>query len=217
MNIMRQALAMVIVLCSYSSLRRKALFKFVLTIAIAACFHKSALIFLLAWSCHFVQISKKFVVMLALLGVFAYISTTALLSFVFQSNILPSYYLDSEYLDGGKVAPFINFVIYFLIFAFVYTTKSYEKNKDNNLMLILLAIGLVLSVVNLKFSAFSRVTSYFTMFSVILLPNSLCTIRSTRKYVSYVSIIFILFTLYYFVVIKFRPYWIHIYPYDFFF
>ena len=222
MNIMRQSLAMVIVLCSYDSLRKKSLLKFIGTIILAACFHKSSLIFLLAWCVHYIKLGKRFLLLVVCMCGCTYLFSSELLSLAFNNNLIPSYYLDTGYLDGGKIAPFINFTIYTSIFLFVYFSKSYMKVtdtsiNDNYFMFLILSFGIILSVVNLKFAAFNRISSYFTMFSVVLLPNSLCTITKKNKYVFYSSVIFIAFTLYYFVVITLRPYWIYVYPYEFFF
>ena len=167
-----------------------------------------------------IKINNRFIVIFTAIAVILFFASSIFLSLLFNSQILPSYYLESEYLEDGKIAPLINAVIYTLIFVFVYLSKSYsviEKDgcRDNFNMFIILAIGVLLSVVNLKFALFSRVTSYFTMFTVVLLPNSLCNIKSKKKYILYMSIIFIFFILYYLVVITFRPYWIHVYPYEF--
>lgn len=218
MNIVRQALAIVIVISSYYPLRKKQFIKFLVTVLFAALIHKTAIIFLISWSIHYIKVESNFLLKFLSVCTITYVFGSVCISLLFHYGIVPAYYLDSEYLETGKVAPLINIIINSLIWLFIYLSKSYrilgsDGISDNKYMFLLLSIGVCISLLNLHFSIFSRICSYFTLFSIILLPNSLCAIRSSRKFFTYSSLIFTLFILYYFVIITYRPYWIYVYPY----
>lgn len=236
-NIIRQGIAIVIVLFSFDYIKSRKLFKFILIIIIAMLFHRTAIIFLIAYPLSFLKVNLKtgfiaFIISIGGLFFFDFIINKVLLMFPTYS-----YYLDSAYLDGNvRSATIINIIIVCIILCFGITVNKYtsknqlvdnpaykhtNKNtkfnqKDFETISIFLLIGIIVSILSLKFNLLDRVCNYFNVFSIIYLPNIISRIRD-RKLIIFISMIITLLFFGYATTIQIlRPEWNHIYPYKFF-
>lgn len=227
MNILRQALAICFILYSYSFLRKKRLIRFLICVFLASLFHKSAIVFILAWSINLIRIRNNYFFIFLLGIIVSFIIAPIVTNFLFKYEIVHSYYIDSDYLESGKLGPALSLIVSSLIFLFCLFTRSYkianfdrktnEIIYDNNSMLFLQMLGVFILIFNLYFSILGRVAMYFNLFSIILLPNSVKCIRNRNNYILCVSAILVLFIFYYWVIVTFRPDWNKVYPYEFYF
>ena len=225
MNVTRHIIAISFLVYSYSFLRKQRGIPFVLLVFAAALFHKSTIIFLLAWFLVKLKINRALIVYWVI-GLFAVaVLSPQIITFLFNQNILPDYYIDSEYFDDGKIAPLIMLIISMLVSIFGLLSKAYQKPSngdvegvvifDNKNMLIFQMFATVLLVFNIHFAGLLRVAGCFQLFSIILLPNSLKNFKNKQTYFILLVIIIAIFTLYYIIIITYRPLWNKIYPYSF--
>jgi hypothetical protein len=226
MNVTRSIIAMALLIYSYSFLRKQRGIPFVLLVFAAALFHKSAIIFLLTWFLVKLKINRALIVYWVI-GLFAAaVLSPQIISFLFNHNILPDYYLDSEYFDDGKIAPLLMLIISLLISIFGLLSKVYQKPSngdaegevvfDNKNMLIFQMFATLLLVFNIHFAGLFRVAGFFQLFSIVLLPNSLKNFKNKQTYFILLIIIIAIFALYYTIIITYRPLWNKVYPYSFF-
>ena len=225
LNVLRQVIAVCFVICSYAFLRKQKIVPFVFWVLVAFLFHKSAIIFLLAWFIIRVKINKGLIYTWAVVLLTVAVVAPFIISLLFSNNIIPAYYLNSEYLNSGKIAPILLLLISLVICLFGLYSKVYQiphdeqaKGKaifDNKNMLILQMFACILLVFNIYFAVILRVAAYFQVFSIILLPNALRSIKNRHTYLIFLTLIIVVFMLYFVITITFRPEWNRVYPYSF--
>ena len=229
MNIIRQAMALGFICYSYSFLRERKFWLFTLFVFVAFLFHFSAIVFWFAWFFTKIKFRKEYVLLFMIGLAVTYFLSSYVLSFLFHLNVIYDYYLDSEYLDGGKIAPLLNLLLNMCIITIGWLTKSYKEGNvyvagkkgnvlcvnDNNNMLMILLMAAFVQVIGLSFALLDRVALYFHFFSVVFLPNSIKCIRSKLMYALVISVVLLVAILYYWIIVTYRPGWNKIYPYHF--
>lgn len=232
MNTIRLNIAMVILLFSYDFLKNRKLIKFVLVVLLASLFHRTAIVFLLAWPITKLSYNYRTILVATISSIGLYLGFPRILPFFF--NIFPTYqyYLGSELLDGNiRTASIMNLLVglaIVLLGSFVHfnnirkdtTLKAIgtEQEKDNNdeSMLLLLITGVSITFISFNFNILDRVGEYFAVFSIVYLPNTLNRLRDRNLRVLIYYIVVILFFAYSITIIIMRPEWNTIYPYSFF-
>ena len=230
MNTIRLHIAIVIILFSYDYLRSNNLLKFVLTVIIASLFHRTAIIFLAAW----LIVKLKFNIKTVSIAIIGTIGIDILFPYILQLafRIFPTYqyYLGSTYLDGNtRLASVISFLvsICMLVFGFMLRrrmkTEVYSLAEDSEIIIndgekmsMLLLIGIALTVISFNFNLIERAGEFFSVFSIIYLPNSLKNISNKKIRLNLSFLIVLLFFIYSTSILVLRPDWNVIYPYFFF-
>ena len=227
MNIVRQAIALGFICYSYSFLRTRRFWLFTVNVLIASLFHFSAVIFWFAWFVTKIRFKRKYILLFFIGLLITYGLSSSVLELLFRYNIIYSYYLDSDYLEGGKIAPLLNLLLNLCIIAVGFVTQSYKYGcivedkgrlmyiNDNNIMFVILLMAAFIQTIGLSFALMDRVAAYFQIFSVIFLPNSIKCIHDRRLYVIATTLVVIVAILYYWIIITYRPDWNRIYPYHF--
>lgn len=221
MNILRQYLAISCIIYSYKYLRKKRIFLFVLWVLVASLFHKSAIVFLLAWFANNVKITKTIIFIWVISLFLGLVIPQYIIPLLFNYGILPGYYKSSEYFSEGKIAPFLMLLISMLIclFALLYKSYRYPNKKDgifdNKNMLIFQMLATTFFVFNLQFAILIRCAAYFHSFSIILLPNTLKCIKNKGSFKFLFGIILLFFILYFIIIVTYRSDWNRVYPYSF--
>lgn len=229
MNTIRLSLALSIVLISYDFLRNNKIVKFIILIILAFLFHRTAIIFLLAWPITYLKYSKKVLIAVMIVAVGVYIFFGAILDVLFQIFPTYSYYIDSSYLDGQiRIASILNFfvgiaIILLGICARFYDNKDASKGHANSAYLLdaknmwyYILLSSVITFVSFKFNLLDRVGDYFLVFSIVYLPNAINSLKNRKLSVTISYIVFILFFIYSTAILYLRPEWNRIYPYYFF-
>ena len=190
---LRQTIAIAIILFSYDYIIHKKFFKFILFVGIASLFHQSALFFLPAYLINSKQISglKIFVGILTASIVFAF--RPLLVSFV-QLFIYQDYSINLDQDAGG----WTTLVMYFLIILVSLIFSRKIKNKNFFLFLKMMFIGALIQMfVPLQPNIF-RVSMYYNISSLILIPEILKTQKDKfSKFITYLLFFIFMGIMYY--------------------
>jgi hypothetical protein len=234
MNIVRLNIAIVIILLSYDFLIQSKLLKFIFTVILASLFHRTAIVFLIAWpitklNYNYKTLGTSLVTTFSLYVLFPVIFP--LLLFVFP---IYQYYLDSTYMDGNiRTASIMNMLVGLSIVVFgifiSYKKNHFKekvecgdinliKNLNGNLkkMLFLIMAGVSITFVSFRFNLLGRVDSYFIVFSCVYLPNIIKQLKNRKLINLIIFIVVLLFFTYATTIQIIRPEWNVIYPYRFF-
>lgn len=191
--IIRHSIALGIIIYSYDFIKEKKPVKFIITVLIAACFHLSALFFLIAYPARKIKINnKKFIIAIIILGITLVFKDT-LLKIIFSRLISGHYALysgrESEFSIGG----------YLVVYAIIYISYILDRKRKENeqsKMYAITWIGVIIT--GLAFALFEcfRIGMFFTIPEIILLPNAIATIedRKTKRLITFGLII--VFSLY---------------------
>lgn len=215
LNIMRQELALSIIVYAYRFIIQKNILKYMCSIFIAAGFHFSALI---AMPIYFIinkngNINKIF---MSLISVALLLFTNKISVFFTSISEIEGFQRYDQYANfNGDINNrifFLYLLIYIIIFAFI---NKVEINKvSKNLLYALLIIGLIAELTGFVSPFIKRIALYFDISQIILLPYiAQCFIRKSSKYIVNIFIIVgaIMYYIALFVVLK----QVQIYPFIF--
>ena len=221
MNLIRQILALSIIVNSIDYLLKRQYYKFSLIVLLASTFHFSALVFFVAPIIDKIRLTTlkifTFYICIILISVLSSIIITLILT---KLGIYGAYLNNDNFgvVDQPKIACILHLLINILLFSFCYLFGwKKTESKTNRLMTKLLMVGGVFWAMSLNFSTAGRAALYFDIYSIVLIPNILFSLKIKRNKWIISTAILILFTFKYFIIAYLRPEWFAIYPYKFYF
>lgn len=241
--ILRQVVAMSLILLSYQYLIKRNLKMFVLVVLCAGLFHQTAIIFLIVYPIVNIKFSTKhFILILVGLG----LSTVSQISIMQRIvNILNLFISDTSrydlYLTRDSGLNYTGFVIQLCVLLCVLICLAMLKqielwsgkrgklknwgitiknenligieNRELNSQLNLLCISLFFMALSPVIGEFWRVASYFGIFSINLLPNIISRFKYKSNRITFSAIVGASYCLYF---LFFRLENAHMLPYKFF-
>lgn len=206
MNLLRQYLAMAVVIQIYWVLRdgktRKKYVVASVLLIIGTLFHRSALLCALLFLPFLLKkIDKKMIIMVGIGIIFALLLYSKLLTIVF--SIFPQYkkYTTSFRIEGEGFGAY--YVLYLLFnMAFVFLTLLYLDPKKNNnqeiyKLLIITSISIGLILMKTRVSLAHRTGYYFDIFNIILYQKVLNKANKNRTILYYLMFCYGLFCFVY--------------------
>ncbi len=169
----KQTLALAFVMMAYIALRENKNLKFALFVCVAALFHNTALVVFLAWPIYKLKIRKMYAVIIpVLLGV----------TFAFQNQI--AQFLQSLVSDGAYGAYGDTYVsnnnltglaiqCVILVTFLVLSWKSIKEDEDLRFFLSVYSIGIFFQALTPVIAEFFRISMYFSIIGVVMLPYAL--------------------------------------------
>ncbi len=221
MNIIRECIAIAIIFYSYRFIVKRNFFKFIICILLATCFHKTAIVFTIAYFVTLFRLSKKTLLILFIVSMGFMFSFGSIFQQILQIFDNYSYYDGGEYAVGGiRIATILQLIIQGALFIISLVIR---KNIGNEIlikrgydsMLMIWAIAISITIVATQFNLLDRVAVYFNVFSIIVFPNILSEVKNIRhREILYILTITFLITYYCFI-LTYKPEWNRIYPYYF--
>lgn len=227
MNVIRQYVAIGIIIIAFGFILKKQKTKFVLSVLLATMFHYTSIVFIVAYFFRDKMINKtvikKFFIYLPIAAALSFALLTVVLNF-FHSYGLYDYYDDqNKHIAGGlKIASFVELLLA-LVVVWVSCrawggSPNYENlNRDsvNRLLFWFGLIGAGFIAMSFPFTLISRMGTFFSIFNCILLPNSLYELSKRSSIRSLSVLLCLIYCSYYLVVATLRPDWTYVYPYSF--
>ena len=178
-----------------SLLHDKNLFIFFLFIALGYLIHNSATLFILALPCLFIKVRWWYLFLvfgLFFLGEYVQIDQIVLLSKFFFEDRFATY--GTVYESSQNISALIMQGILFLI-CFSVKDKLIERNQQNNFFFNMMFLGLVFQSLSGMMAEMARISFYFSMFAMVLVPQAFKTYTGSIKIFAYTG--FTLVCLYY--------------------
>lgn len=217
MNTMRQAIATSIIILAYMSfLKKNKKILYTVCVLVACLFHMSAIcgVFLLLLP------NKKYSIkeynITILISIIAFLMADKL--FVFFTQILGNYsgYIGSEFYEPNYFAAVIMLLVLFVILTVGYIYNKENKNDINSKYLYISSLALIFGATSVKITLLGRISSYFSIFNIILLPNVLKNYKDKKQIYLVYYLTYVLCFLYWLIVAIYRPEWYGVIPYEFF-
>lgn len=222
MSALRQSLAIAILFFGFDFALKKKYILFFVSIIVASLFHSSAIFFAL---CPFIlklKPSKK--------TIYLFICSTLVISLLFGNILntifgyLPYYghYQEGAYFEGGvRLASILQLLlaVFFLYIGYISYNKmpignpSSDKEFLGHLVVIQMVV-VALSILCLKVNILDRIVLYYSVFVLLLIPNSI-SVMPYGKRKAWGSLVLIALFLYTLVILVLRPGWNSVYPYKF--
>lgn len=172
LNILRQGLAIVIILWGFKYVREGKLFKYLLTIIVAMGFHNTAYFGIVIYLVYWISTNKSLSKLKYGLIVFFIIGTVLfkqIILFLMTHGILSNRYgnyIDGSFAQGGFWAQLL-LSAPLLIYAIIFLQY---KNKKLIGLVYLLILTNIMSFLNLNASYLNRLTQYISFMYVIFWP-----------------------------------------------
>lgn len=234
MNVVRQALAIAIIMIMYEKLKQNKFVESGILIILASFIHASAIILLLCLPLKKCKFKKNYFIsvfiILAILMLFInpiinlYSNISLMLGL--SNNKEYSTYLESEQFGVGYInLSSISDVIYgFYIFVlgyYILNIKEKDGDKENtneyDYFLFMSVFYFVFQVLSLKMYVVSRLTLYFIPYTYIMFPEILMKMKNKRnaQFIEFITIAILIVK--YILVLEYRAeMWYGVVPYKFF-
>jgi len=169
---LRQTVALSIILLSYKYLRERKLWIFIIIVVLSSLFHISALIFLIAYPIANMKIGWKQVIGISISLALVFLFKELLIKILYFLNIEDRF---GSYLEGATTLTFSGFIIQLCVYLFcLFYKRRVLENDDKNISLYnLLFLGLVFQAFSTIIAEFFRISMYFSIFSIILIPKAI--------------------------------------------
>lgn len=193
----RQSMAIGILILSYDALKNRKLTTFLLYVLMASACHVTALIFLIAYPLCFFKYNIRIMILYIAAMVIAVIVGQDFIN-SFDLSIIDDR-LGGYQLGNARVlsaAGFIQLVLFAIVFALGYRALNKKDSVSTNLHCHLLSLAMIFQSLVFIIAEFFRVSWYFKVYILILIPMILAILGKNRKI--YTFIFSILFIIYFF-------------------
>lgn len=215
MNVMRQAMAVAIVLLGYEKLKKDKLVSFYIFVFLACMFHKISVVALVFPIFFHVRLSKIFYIELIVISLLVFVFGNNIYSLGLQ--ILGKYdsYIDSKFSNSNYFGSLFNLLIASssIVLYFITIKRSLpekvllSRNASNDHFLLWMAIVLIVSfVLSVKVILFNRITIFLYPFHLLIIDQVFTKWRqSDKKHIIFIVTIIALIN--FIVIYTFRPEW----------
>ena len=214
MSVMRQAIAISIILMAYVMfLKNDKKVKYIISVIIASFFHGSAIFMLILLLLKDRKFEKKYYYVAILVAIVSFVFSNMIFDVV--TLVFPTYagYKNSSFFASNYFASLINAIVALAFFSYgIMTNKDDDKDREKkNFYSFLILFNFLFYVLTVKINIFARVTTYFNVFNIIWIPMIIDNLKKNRN--SNRIIIISCLALYWLVVSIYRPEWYGVIPY----
>lgn len=212
-NMIRQSIAMGLIVLSYAFIKERNFRKFLLLVLLASTFHQIALVFIPVYFLYNVKLNTKN----TLLIIIGFIILIFGFDYIFNVGLLlfPEYkiYVGTDFFkESGILTTLIAASI--VVFGAI-IKLTHKRNDEFDFLFIIMIFGLLTSMYSQNISLFNRLAYYFTIFSILFIPKAIGMVKNKKMRVIYYFPI-IMVTSAYFLIRLFEG-WQRVTPYRFFF
>lgn len=188
--VLRQSIAVIFLLKSIDFIKDKKKLKFFATVLIATLFHKSSLIFLIAYPICMIKIKPKYLITIFFISVIIFTLKTQLTNSIL--NIAYSDYYGYKINDG-----YSRLLLISIMFIFVSLILCNMKEKYNNMFLLnICAISIPIQILATEVSVISRMANIFIFPFIVLIPIAVSNLKNKNQQIFGTFIIELVSVLY---------------------
>ncbi len=169
---LRQTLALAVIMCTYPYLKEKKLLRFILCVVVAALFHRTALIFLVAYPIYRLQAKIRNLIFIVLAGAVVLVNANAITRLYLSVAGAEDDY--SRYLEMDNSLSVAGIVVWGCIWIFC-TVFLYRKkaNASDPRLCNLLLVSLIIRILSTVWVAeFFRISMYFSVFECLAIADA---------------------------------------------
>lgn len=227
MNTVRMWLAIAVLLFSVPFLLKRRVIPFIIIVVIASTFHTTAFAFLLLYlicNTEVIRRNKWLIILTAIV-----VAMLGVTFFEWLTNIIGKYegYLDGKYfVDFNKTAIYLTLAID-LCFGFLFyltrrkqhvLTRDISAEKTSGYSItetfsVLMIIIIAFDIVGLTNTIMSRVSRYFEVFYMLMIPFRIKKIQPIEIRVIISIVILLMLAVQWIVVMVYRPQWNNVVPF----
>lgn len=206
-NQIRQMTAIAIIAVSYRYLLSDDLKRFLMTVIVASSFHLSALIFLIIWPIRKIEINFKHLAIYFFAGALLFLFFTRIQNALSFLGYVQTYAADQSFSASFELSTILNFAVRLLLFTFclLFYRATVKRSSYTAIYYNVAAVCTILQIGAIMFNIFGRLTTYFYIVYIFLIPEVLKTISkpfdkygTALLYSGAIIIFAVYFVVYYF-------------------
>lgn len=215
-NIMRQAIAIAILLWAFDAMKNNKKIRYFLLVALAMTFHSSAILglsyFILSKINYKAKYNKFVIPILAIIFLFGQEIFSAITRISPRLEGYAGSEFDTENYFGALIAFILTFCIWWFGNDILKRKHSDNFNKDLTLYNKIMIVNVITTLLTIRVGIFNRFTPYFSIFQIMWIPNVIKLINNNKQL--YKLLLIIIFVIYWIVIMIFRPEWYGVVPYE---
>lgn len=193
MNIVRQYIAISIVLYGIRYIFSENFKKYLFCVIFASTFHSSAIIAIIIYF-----LRKKFLldnhittIIIFLFALLVYNNVENV--FYYVSILIPKYKIYTQNSINIEEGSYLNVIVYgiLLFIMYLYKNKIIQRDKENILYMNMLVVTFILSIVDFKTVLFGRVLLYFSIYCILIIPKFIDIFNKKLKIIMYLCILYV--------------------------
>lgn len=219
MNIMRQAIAIAIILFVYEFLKKDKYILYSCGVLLATLFHQSAVICLVFILFKKLKYTKKSMLLVFCSCIGGFLFWRELYNLFV--GILNKY---EDYINGiFGVSNYFGAVLEatvslsILIVGLLLLLRKMEKNNRISCLAWIISAAVFSTILTIRVNIFNRVTPYFFIFTIIWIAEAIKSIKDPKERLLYKYFIGVATIAYCLIILYFRPEWTGVVPYRVFF
>lgn len=165
---LRQMIAVIILLNSYTYIEKKNPIKFVIMVFLAATVHKTALVFLPVYLLKNIKVNLKTIFIGIGICLISQLIAIPIVILISQRIFAQSYLINTI---GGGVTQALVIFVYLLLGIFIYKDSIKKEEGINNTYLIFIYFAFFIQILACKINMVNRLMWYFYIFIIVYLPN----------------------------------------------
>lgn len=166
LNQIRQMMAAAIVLFNINSVKDKKKVKFFSSVLIATLFHKTAIVYIILYFIKNIKIDYKYILGMFILSIGVFLFGDRMVINLMQLINKYQIYSNNVISNDGTGMLILLIIITFLGWIF------YEDDdKRKSIYFHIMFVSILIQIISLKFSILNRITNYFSIIMIILIPN----------------------------------------------
>lgn len=201
--LLKQVIAIGFLFLSYGYIKNNKIGKFIITVLFASMFHRTAIVFLIAYP---FSLIKKFDYKNYILILLGYLIANFFPKLIFWfisvfdlSGKLISYINHGIYDTSNKISLFGLFItLSMMSFSYYFYKKSKIKDKNIEILLNLSTLGNMFYCFSSVVTEFYRVALYFSIFNIILVTYSINLIQNNKTKKILLILIIVMSIIYFF-------------------
>ena len=196
-NLLRQYMAVALILCALNYLIDRRILAFLIMVIIASLFHYTAIFCFLLIPFYFVHLNLKVILLYFLLCLFIWSINERIVNYLLTLPFKTAYIAIAVRGEGYVLLSV--FMLIFLGSMLICPPKRWNGGKNSHIRLFfyLIMMTILLQILSLQFSLFVRVTLYFFLPAMLLFPNILITQSDNSSVYFSILIILILFFIWF--------------------
>ena len=198
--IIRQALAISILLIGIKYIEQKSLIKFIIMVLLATGFHTTSIIFLIAYPLGNIKLSTKGIILYIFIIGIVFLLGNNIVQFIYKIPIFTEYATTESKSDGIWRLVLLTTIFLFMFVLTHFNNKNQfkskkiitlrEKEDTNTVFFNMLMIGIIFQILSINQSVIVRLANVFVAPVIVLIPNMLALVNNkNNKYLFYVGIL----------------------------
>lgn len=181
-NQFRQMLAIAITFYGFKYIKNRDLKKYIVTIFLAFSIHKSAIIMLPCYWIGNLKLQRKSILFYVFLSILIYFLYDSIESIFLQTSYGQTYLLNA-YFDVVEKSSLFNLFFRVALFVFCYylTKRSQKNTREITLLRNLCFICILFQIMTIKSYVFGRITTYFFVYFILLIPLAINQIKMNKS------------------------------------